>query len=191
MKIEFESENKHLLAMLNEMSEKITPAATSTALNRTATHAIKLARRQTAAEAAIPQKFITKRIKVKRGQKATARHHSTRIWVGTYSIPVQKLVPKPKLVKKTGQVQYKTLRNSPIDPIAFVAKGKKGVTAFSRKGFGRLPIKQKTLNIGPILTRKMWMNLGPETKQFYKKTFYAEIDGRTIVALRKRGLSAK
>lgn len=191
MKLHFESDLPKVQQMLEEMARKVTPAATATAINRTATHVIKLTRQEVALETGIEQKHFTRRIKVQKGQGATARRPWALVWLGVWEIPVSKLTPKPRQLKSTGQAKYKTLPWQPIDPQAFVARGRKGVSAFARKGQPRLPIKQKTVDIGPVARRRMWMNLGGPARQFYEKTFFQQMDGRVINEFRKRGMVAR
>jgi hypothetical protein len=190
MNIEFKSDLPKLQAMLDELSENVAPAATAAALNRTATHVAKVARKGVTQDTGIPQKHFKKRIAIPRGKKANARRLVTVLWAGLWEIPVANLSPKPRALK-SGVAKYKTLPGEPIDPQAFIAKGSKGVSAFARKGSARLPIKQKTINIGNVIRRKIFMALGSSAKEFFKKTYYSQMEGRVINAMKRKGMTVK
>lgn len=188
MNIQIKGSSRNLQAMLEETRRQVLPLATSTALNRAARSSITQARRGVSAETGIPQKAYSKRFYVKRRDKATARRARTVINVGEYPIPVWKLTPKPRELK-SGVVKHKTIQGHPVDPRAFVARGRQAVTAFVRKeGASRLPIKQQTVDIGPILRRKLWMALGRHARETYEKELFHELDRRIENSLKRRGM---
>lgn len=190
MKIEFTSDIKKMQDVLDELTKKVQPLATSTAINRTTTHVIKVAKQGIAKETGITQKHFKKRLNVAKKDKAKPGKLLAIIWVGLWGISVRHLTPKPRALK-SGSVKYKTLPGQPLDPKAFMVNDSAGSTAYSRKGSSRLPIGQKMIDISGPMRRNVERALGADAKSFFRKTFYSEMEGRVIKAMQKKGMTVR
>lgn len=189
MKIQFETENKELLAHLRELSDKVQPAATASALNSAGTKVRQWAVRDASKRTGVPAKILRKRIAIPRGKKATARNPSLLMFGGLWPVKVSKLTPKPRELK-SGRVKYKTLPGQPMDPNAFMAPHKGGSNAvFVRKGQARLPIKNVTVNIGPAVRLGLIRALrSKDAKDYFERMFFSQMDRRVRSSLRRKGL---
>lgn len=187
MKIEFVSDNKKLLDMLNELDRKVRPAAIGKSLNRTAVHVIAESARAVAKQTGLPQKHFKKRIY--RKVKASTRSPLVRIWAGLWDIPVKRFSDPREL--KSGGVKYKTIGGAVTDRNAFMTPVT-GNSVMKRKGRDRLPLKQITAPIGPIIEIRLWTILrSPETRAYYEKTFFHDMNYRIESSMRRKGLTVK
>lgn len=187
MNIEFKSNVPELQAVLDEISRKVQPAATATALNQTVAKIAKEARRDVARVTGVPQKHFTKRIKQRRDGKATARKPYARLWAGLWPMSVASMTPKPRQLK-SGRVKYKTLPGDTIDPHAFVAKVTRNVTAFAREGAARGPLNAKTLDVGRHIKLRTYRILRKIGREEYERRFFQQMEGRTIKAMNRKGM---
>jgi len=189
MKIAFETENKKLLAHLNEFAEKVTPGAQVSALNSVAGkvrgEAVKVAARATG----VSTKILRKRIVVPRSKKATLRSPNVIVFGGIWPVKVSKLTPKPRNLA-SGRVKYKTPPGKSQDPNAFIATHKGGgVAVFARKGASRLPLKNITIDIGPAVRSAIGVySRSAEAKRHYEKILFSQMDRRVRSSLRRKGL---
>ena len=189
MKIEFESENKAFLASLQEIADKVTPAAQVSALNSAAAKIARESVKIASSTTGVSAKTLRKRIKVPKSKKATARFPNVTIFGGLWPVPVAKLTPKPRKLKRGG-VKYKTMPGQAQNPNAFIAPHKGGGDGvFVRKGHSRLPIKKVSVDIAPHVRRAIAVYLyGSAAQAHYEKILFSQMDRRVRSALRRKGL---
>lgn len=189
MKFEFETENRELLAHLRELSDKVQPAATASALNSAGTKVRQWAVRDASKRTGVPAKLLRRRIAIPKGQRATARKPSLLMFGGLWPIKVSKLTPKPRRLKG-GRVKYKTMPGQPVDPNAFIAPHKGGGdSVFVRKGQSRLPIKNVTVNVGPSVRLGLIRALrSQEARAYFERMLFSQMDRRVRSSLRRKGL---
>ena len=189
MNIEIKTDNKDLLAHLEELKAKITPAAQVAVLNRTASkvsrEAIKIASKSTG----VPTKTLRKRINIPRQWKARKGKLNVTIFGGTWPVKVSKLKPAPRQLK-SGRVKYKTAPGTAVDPQAFIATNTNGGTSvWKRKGKNRLPVKNITIDIAPgVKAALIAYGNGAEAKNFYEQALFKEMDRKIRGALVRRGV---
>lgn len=189
MNIEFETDNRELLAQLNDLAGKVAPAAQASALNSAGGKVLQWAVRDASKRTGVAAKILRRRIAIPRGKKATARNPQIWLFGGLWPVKVSKLTPKPRRLK-SGRVKYKTIPGQPVDPSAFMAPHRGGGDAvYSRKGSARLPVKNITVNVGPHVRLSMIRSLrSKEARDYYERMLFSQMDRRVRSSLRRYGL---
>lgn len=189
MNFEFKSENAQFARHLNELADKVAPAAQASALNSSAGHirgrAVKIASKATG----VPSSILKKRIAVPKSQKATKRFPRVIIFGGLWPVKVSKLKPKPRKLK-SGKVKYKTGPGETINPGAFIGNNTNGSpSVFVRKSAARTPLANVTTEISSAVRSAVGgYSRSSAALKYYQKMLYSQMDRKVRSSLRRQGL---
>lgn len=186
MRFEVESDCQEMIEVFRDLERREIVTAQAVALNRTTTHVIAKSAKRVSQETGLAQKHFKKRMR--KAVRASRRNPFALIVAGLWEIPVKRFA-KPRALKGKGGVKYKSVGGYQHNPNAFVAEGKKGEAPFYRKHGSRLPLRQITANIGPIIQRHLAIKLRDgETRDTFERNLLHEVEFRFKRSLKKRGL---
>lgn len=158
---------------LGDIKNKVVPAATVTALNKTGIRSKTQVVRMLSARTRIKQKLIRRRTQL---YKANRHDKRIKLWFGAYGISYASFLTKRGSVKETskgikiGRFKF---------PGAFKATMPNGKTDYyQRKGKKRLPIKKAEVNIYPDAVAVMRYVERLYVKPEFKKQFDYELNRR-------------
>lgn len=182
------SNTKEVADLLGDLAKNAMPSESAKALNRAITYVRNEVSDEVSQRTGLSRALIKRRIKQVKNRRASPKILHTEGFVGEANVLVSKAAPKPQRAG-TG-VSYKTLPTTPADPHAFFARTPSGKrSAFSRTGSGRLPIKEKTLKIGPYLRRSTRRVIRGPAAAFYSRLIVENMEGRMNKEIAKRGLN--
>lgn len=191
MKITVSSDCPELAQLMGEIADQYMNAETAKALNKTVTFVRKAAVADVHRETGISRVLLARRIKQIKSRRAKPGRLYTVGFIGEATIPVGKLVPKPR-GKHRAPASYKTIRGESLDPQAFVATMPSGHrSAFSRKSGSSLPIGEKQVNIGPVLRDSTDRTVKGPAEAEFNSYFLAGMDKAVQKGITKRGLTRK
>ncbi len=188
---EFESDLPELVALFEEVGERVMPAEAAKSLNRTITFVRNEVANEVSGRTGIKRSLIRRRVKGTRRGRASSKRLEAGGFVGEEDIPVGKLTPKPR---RSGRgVTHKTVTGQPVDTSAFFARGIRGrkggrSSAFARTTSARSSLVERKIRIRPFLRRSVRRVIRKPAEEFFMTTFHSNMLTRIEKEAAKRGL---
>jgi len=191
MKITVKSDCEQLTQLMGELADQYMNAETAKALNKTVTFVRAQAVIDVHAKTGISKVLLARRIKQIKSKRAKPRRLITSGFIGEATIPVGKLVPKPR-GKHRQPATYKTIQGEGLGPSAFVATMPSGhKSAYFRKGESSLPIGEKQVKIGDVLRDGVDRAIRGPGKNKFDQYFLEGMDKAVQKGIAKRGLTRR
>ena len=171
--------------LLGDIGEKVLTQAEVSALNKSMTQERTEIRTNIRASTNIPAKVLNRRLKIKRANKRT---RVVRMFIGLYNVLAAKDLNAKQLKKG---VSYRGPGGTIRERSGFIATMRSGhVGAFVRKGAGRLPIKELSVNFSTQARMEVALAKFRLPKKF-KRVFNQEFNFRVQREIDKRGVRAR